>query len=219
MIVDERITSYIHSLDQGNTQLLTQIEREARADLVPSPAGDCQLPKVLLRMQRPKNILEVGTAVGFSALFMSEYAPADCRITTIEKYEKRIPIARENFRRAGKEDVITLLEGDATEILHSLTGSYDLIFMDAAKGQYIHFLPDVLRLLAPGGVLLSDNVLQDGDIIESRFAVERRNRTIHSRMREYLYALTHTPGITTSVLPMGDGLTLTVKGEDYEQTT
>ena len=220
MIVDERITSYIHSLDQGNTQLLTQIEREARADLVPiirqETAG---FLKVLLRMQRPKNILEVGTAVGFSALFMSEYAPADCRITTIEKYEKRIPIARENFRRAGKEEVITLLEGDATEILHNLTGTYDLIFMDAAKGQYIHFLPDVLRLLAAGGVLLSDNVLQDGDIIESRFAVERRNRTIHSRMREYLYALTHTPGITTSVLPMGDGLTLTVKGEDYEQTT
>ena len=220
MIVDERITSYIHSLDQGNTQLLTQIEREARADLVPiirqETAG---FLKVLLRMQRPKNILEVGTAVGFSALFMSEYAPADCRITTIEKYEKRIPVARENFRRAGKEDVITLLEGDATEILHNLTGTYDLIFMDAAKGQYIHFLPDVLRLLAAGGVLLSDNVLQDGDIIESRFAVERRNRTIHSRMREYLYALTHTPGITTSVLPMGDGLTLTVKGEDYEQTT
>lgn len=218
MIVDERITSYIHSLDQGNTQLLTQIEREARADLVPiirqETAG---FLKVLLRMQRPKSILEVGTAVGFSALFMSEYAPADCRITTIEKYEKRIPVARENFRRAGKEDVITLLEGDATEILHSLTGTYDLIFMDAAKGQYIHFLPDVLRLLAAGGVLLSDNVLQDGDIIESRFAVERRNRTIHSRMREYLYALTHTPGITTSVLPMGDGLTLTVKDREEER--
>ena len=220
MIVDERITSYIHSLDQGNTQLLTQIEREARADLVPIIRQEtASFLRVLLRMQRPKNILEVGTAVRFSVFFMSEYAPADCRITTIEKYEKRIPIARENSRRAGKEDVITLLEGDATEILHSLTGSYDLIFMDAAKGQYIHFLPDVLRLLAPGGVLLSDNVLQDGDIIESRFAVERRNRTIHSRMREYLYALTHTPGITTSVLPMGDGLTLTVKGEDYEQTT
>ena len=115
MIVDERITSYIHSLDQGNTQLLTQIEREASADLVPIIRQEtASFLKVLLRMQRPKNILEVGTAVGFSALFMSEYAPADCRITTIEKYEKRIPIARENFRRAGKEDVITLLEGDGS---------------------------------------------------------------------------------------------------------
>ena len=212
MIVDERITSYIHSLDQGNTQLLTQIEREARADLVPIIRQEtASFLKVLLRMQRPKNILEVGTAVGFSALFMSEYAPADCRITTIEKYEKRIPIARENFRRAGKEDVITLLEGDATEILHSLTGSYDLIFMDAAKGQYIHFLPEVLRLLKKGGLLVSDNVLQDGDIIESRFAVTRRNRTIYSRMRDYLWQLKHMKEFETAVLTVGDGVTISTK--------
>jgi predicted O-methyltransferase YrrM len=103
---------------------------------------------------------------------MSEYGPQDCHITTIEKYEKRIPIARDNFRRAGKEDAITLLEGDALDILKDMDGSYDMIFMDAAKGQYINFLPDILRLLAPGGLLISDNVLQDGDIIESRFAVE-----------------------------------------------
>ena len=212
MIVDERITSYIHSLDQGNTQLLTQIEREARADLVPIIRQEtASFLKVLLHMQRPKNILEVGTAVGFSALFMSEYAPADCRITTIEKYEKRIPIARENFRRAGKEDVITLLEGDATEILHSLTGSYDLIFMDAAKGQYIHFLPEVLRLLKKGGLLVSDNVLQDGDIIESRFAVTRRNRTIYSRMRDYLWQLKHMKEFETAVLTVGDGVTISTK--------
>ena len=218
MIVDERITSYIHSLDQGNTQLLTQIEREARADLVPiirqETAG---FLKVLLRMQRPKNILEVGTAVGFSALFMSEYAPADCRITTIEKYEKRIPVARENFRRAGKEDVITLLEGDATEILHSLTGTYDLIFMDAAKGQYIHYMPEAVRLLADGGILMSDNVLQDGDIIESRFAVERRNRTIHSRMRDYLYELKHSNVLETSIIPLGDGVALSIKKKKEEK--
>ena len=118
---------------------------------------------------------------------------------------------KENFRRAGREEQITLLEGDAADILKGLTGSYDFIFMDAAKGQYIHFLPDVFRLLAPGGILLSDNVLQDGDIIESRFAVERRDRTIHSRMREYLYTLTHHPDLTTSVLPLGDGVTLSVK--------
>lgn len=117
---------------------------------------------------------------------MSEYAPEGCRITTIEKYEKRIPVAKENFVRAGKQDAITLLEGDAADILKELAGTYDFIFMDAAKGQYIHFLPEILRLLAPEGLLVSDNVLQDGDIIESRFAVERRNRTIHSRMREYL---------------------------------
>ena len=220
MIADSRITDYILSLETGQGQLCDRIEQEALAARVPIIRREtAALLKTLVAAKAPRAILEIGTAVGYSALLMARVMPADCRITTIEKYEKRIPVARENFRLAGEEERITLLEGDATEILHSLTGSYDLIFMDAAKGQYIHFLPDVLRLLAPGGVLLSDNVLQDGNIIESRFAVERRNRTIHSRMREYLYALTHTPGITTSVLPMGDGLTLTVKGEDYEQTT
>ena len=103
------------------------------------------------------------------------------------KYEKRIPIARENFKRAGWRKRSTLLEGDAGEILGSLSGSFDFIFMDAAKGQYVHWLPDALRLLAPGGLLMSDNVLQDGTIVESRYAVERRDRTIHVRMREYLY--------------------------------
>ena len=212
MIVDERITAYINSLDQGNTKLLTQLEKEAHEDLVPVIRQETQsLLRVLLGMLQPKNILEVGTAIGFSALFMSEYVSRDTKITTIEKYEKRIPIAEENFRRAGREEQILFLKGDAADILKGLTGGYDFIFMDAAKGQYIHFLPDILRLLPPGGVLLSDNVLQDGDIIESRFAVERRNRTIHSRMREYLYVLTHSPEITTSVLPVGDGITVSVK--------
>ena len=165
-------------------------------------------------MQKPMNILEVGTAIGFSALVMSEYAPKGSHITTIEKYEKRIPIARENFRRAEKEDKITLIEGDALEVMKGLTGSYDFIFMDAAKGQYIHYLPEVLRLLSPGGLLVSDNVMQDGDVIESRFAVERRNRTIHSRMREYLYELKHNDELLTSVIPLGDGVALSVRKEE-----
>ena len=148
---------------------------------------------------------------------MSEYGPEECRITTIEKYEKRIPLAKENFRRAGKQDQITLLEGDALELLKELTGPYDFIFMDAAKGQYIHFLSDALRLLSPGGLLVSDNVLQDGDIIESRFVVTRRNRTIHSRMREYLYELTHHEQLETVVLPVGDGVTVSVKLGDKDR--
>ena len=142
---------------------------------------------------------------------MSEYAPKDCRITTIENYEKRIPIARENFKKAGKEEQITLLEGDAAKILKTLEGSYDFIFMDAAKAQYINFFPDVLRLLKKGGILISDNVLQDGDIIESHFAVERRNRTIYKRMREYLYVLKNHEELETSIIPLGDGVTLSIK--------
>ena len=212
MIADERISAFIDSLDTGNTPFLNEIESEAKKTNVPIIRTQTQsLIKLLLAVGKPTSILEVGCAIGFSALLMSEYAPADCHITTIEKYEKRIPIARENFKRAGREDSITLLEGDAADILKELDGPYDMIFMDAAKGQYIHFLPDVLRLLPVGGILVSDNVLQDGDVIESRFAVTRRNRTIHSRMREYLYELMHHPNLVTTILPVGDGVTISAK--------
>ena len=212
MIVDERMVTYINSLDMGNTPLLNEIEKEAKADLVPVIRREMQsFLKVLLAIHRPLRVLEVGTAVGFSALLFCEYGPENMQVTTIEKYEKRIPIARENFRRAGRENQITLLEGDAADILKELQESYDLIFMDAAKGQYIHFLDDVLRLMTPGSVLVSDNVLQGGDIIESHYAVERRNRTIYKRMREYLYELKHNDKLLTSVIPLGDGVTVSVR--------
>lgn len=212
MIVDERMVTYIHSLETENSAILETIEKEALDTFVPIIRKEMQsFLKVLLSIHNPLKILEVGTAVGFSAILMSEYAPKECRITTIEKYEKRIPIARENFRRAGKEEQITLLEGDALEILKELDETFDFIFMDAAKGQYIYYMPEVVRLLRKGGVLVSDNVLQDGDIIESRFAVERRNRTIHSRMREYLYALKHDKRLLTSIIPLGDGVAVSVK--------
>ena len=209
MISGERMDAYLASLDRGNTPLLDQIEREALETNVPIIRTQTQgLIRFLLALKRPMSILEVGCATGFSALLMSEYAPEGCRITTIEKYEKRIPVARKNFARAGKESVITLLEGDAADLLKELTGPYDFIFMDAAKGQYIHFLPETIRLLAPGGLLVSDNVLQDGNVMESRFAVERRDRTIHGRMREYLYEIAHHERLTTVVLPVGDGVTV-----------
>lgn len=212
MIVDERMVTYINSLDRGNTPILDQIEQEALADDVPIIRREMQsFLKVLLSMKQPKKILEVGTAVGFSAILMCEYGPEGCHVTTIEKYEKRIPIAKENFRRAEKEAQITLLEGDAMEIMKKMQEEYDFIFMDAAKGQYIHFLPEVMRLLKPQGVLVSDNVLQDGDIIQSHFAVERRNRTIYKRMREYLYELKHNEQLLTSIVPIGDGATVSIK--------
>lgn len=218
MIIEPRMAAFIDSLDRGNPPWLDELEREALSDRVPIIRKPLQsLLRFLLVYAKPTKILEVGTAVGFSALLMSEFAPADCHITTIEKYEKRIPVARENFRKAGWEEKITLLEGDAAEILKELREPYDLIFMDAAKGQYLGFLPEVLRLLKPGGLLLSDNVLQDGDVIESRFALERRKRTTHARMREYLYELKHLPGLETVILPVGDGVTLTTKcSEDQD---
>lgn len=216
MIVDERMVTFIHSLETENSAILETIEKEALDTFVPIIRKEMQsFLKVLLSIKKPIRILEVGTAVGFSAILMSEYAPVGAKITTIEKYEPRIPIARENFRRAGKEEMITLLEGDALEILKGLDGEYDFIFMDAAKAQYIAYMPEVVRLLAKDGVLVSDNVLQDGDIIESRFAVERRNRTIHSRMREYLYELKHHDLLETSIIPLGDGVALSTKVREH----
>nr|WP_294528710.1 O-methyltransferase [uncultured Blautia sp.] len=217
MIVEERMRTFINSLDTGNTPFLEELEQYALRERVPVIRREMQsFIKMLLVLQRPKRILEVGTAIGFSTLLMCEYGPADVQITTIENYEKRIPLAKENFRKAGQESKITLLEGDAAKILAGLSGSYDLIFMDAAKGQYIHWLPDVLRLLKTGGVLLSDNVLQDGNLIESHYIVERRDRTIYKRMREYLYALKHDPLLETSILPLGDGVTVSVKKEERQ---
>ena len=212
MIVDERLVTFINSFDTGNTEELDQIEKEAIETYVPIIRKEMQsFLKMLLAIKKPLRILEVGTAIGFSAILMAEYNPAECQITTIENYEKRIPIARSNFERVGREKQITLLEGDAAEVLKTLEEPFDFIFMDAAKGQYVHFMPEVLRLLKKDGILVSDNVLQDGDIIESRYIVTRRNRTIHKRMRDYLYQLTHHEELVTSILPIGDGITVSVK--------
>lgn len=215
MIVDERMVTYIRSLEVPESAVIEAIEQEALRDRVPIIRKEMQsFLKVLLMIKRPMRILEVGAAVGFSSILMSEYMPEGGHITTIENYDKRIPIARANFKRAGKEEQIDLIEGDALEVMHGLEGPYDLIFVDAAKGQYIYYLPEVMRLLGTDGVLVSDNVLQEGDIIESRFAVERRNRTIHSRMREYLYELKHHDQLQTSIIPLGDGVALSVKRRD-----
>lgn len=211
---DERMLTFIHSFDTPNPDYLCELEKYSRDTDVPIIRPQMQsLLKFLITWCKPLNILEVGTAIGFSALLMSEYAPEGCHITTIEKYEKRIPLAKENFQKAGKADNITLLEGDAAVILSELPdeNKYDLIFMDAAKGQYINFLPDILRLLSPNGILVSDNILQEGELIESKYAITRRNRTIHNRMREYLYALTHCDELETVILPVADGVTLSVK--------
>ncbi len=219
MITDERMTSFLHSIYREDDEMIRTIEQEAREEEVPIVRAETkELLKVLILNQRPKRILEVGTAIGFSAIYMSQYLPKDGLIDTIEKYEPRIQVAKRNFERTGTAERIRLLEGDATEILKELNDSYDMIFMDAAKGQYIHFLPDVLRLLATGGMLISDNVMQDGDVLESRYAVEKRNRTIHTRMRDYIYTLTHHDQLETVVLPLGDGVALSTKLSGTEES-
>lgn len=212
MIVDERMASFINSFATPDSEFLINLEKFSLETNVPIVRKEMQtLMKFLLAVKRPASILEVGTAIGFSAILMAENTQRDTHITTIEKYEKRIPLAKENFEKSGYSDRITLLEGDATEILSKLEGSFDFIFMDAAKGQYINFFPDVLRLLSKDGILLSDNVMQEGDILESRYAVTRRNRTIYARMRDYLYEITHREDLQTVILPVGDGVTVSVR--------
>lgn len=209
----QRVLDFIRSfgVDWGSDSLKA-IEAEAVRDRVPVIRRETrELLRILLEMKKPEKILEVGAAIGFSSVFMGENTSSETKIVTIENYPPRIERAKANIVMAGMEERITLLEGDAADWLKKLEGSYDFIFMDAAKGQYIHFLPDVLRLLPAGGVLVSDNVLQDGDIFESRYGIRRRNHTIHSRMREYLYALTHMDTLDTVILETGDGMTISIK--------
>ena len=213
MMDRERVLDFIRSfsVDRGSDSLKA-IEAEAVRDRVPVIRRETrELLRIVLQMKKPEKILEVGAAIGFSSVFMGENTPSSTKITTIENYPPRIARAKANIAMAGMEERITLLEGDAADWLKELNDSYDFIFVDAVKGQYIHFLPDVLRLLPKDGVLISDNVLQDGDIFESRYGIRRRNHTIHSRMREYLFALTHNDTLDTVILETGDGMTISVK--------
>ncbi|MCI8564184.1 MAG: O-methyltransferase [Lachnospiraceae bacterium] len=213
MIVDERLTTYIDSLSWQIPEYLKAVEKEALANEVPVIRRSMQTLLVfLLQVRKPKAILEIGTAIGFSGMLMSE-AAGEAEIDTIEKVPMRLKEAKRNFKKYGKTDRIHLYEGDAADVLQELSDKgkkYDFIFMDAAKGQYLNFLPFVLELLPEGGMLVTDNVLQDGDVIQSRYAVTRRDRTIHGRMREYLYLLTHSENLDTVILPVGDGVTLSV---------
>lgn len=215
MITDERLVNYIHSLEPDRSDLLETIRAEALAAEIPIIRDEtAALLKCFMRMLRPKKILEIGAAVGYSALCMEEATDGQAEILTVEIYPPRIEQATRNFERSPYRDQITLIPGDAGALLRQLAEKneqFDFLFMDAAKAQYIVWLPDILRLMPPGSVLLSDNILQDGSIIESRYQVERRDRTIHTRMREYLYRLKHEAALETAILPVGDGVSISVK--------
>lgn len=212
MITDERLASFINSFNTDYDDVITSIRKEAEENNVPIIRREAgEFIKLLLMMNKPSRILEIGSAIGFSAIFMSRFIGEDAHITTIENYPPRIKEARRNIERAGAMDKITLIEGDALLVLPELKASYDFIFMDAAKGQYGSFFKETIGLLDKGGILLCDNVLQDGDVLESRFAVTRRNRTIHSRMRQYLYDLKHDMRLETALLNIGDGMSLSIR--------
>lgn len=215
MVIDERLSTYIDSLSWDIPAYLQEIEKNALAAEVPVIKRSTQtLLAFFLRMAKPASVLEIGTAVGFSSLLISEYTRENVIIDTIEKVPARIKGAKENFNKYNKENRINLIEGDASEALKSLVAKkkqYGFIFMDAAKGQYMNFVKPVYNLLVTGGLLVTDNVLQDGNILQSRYAVTRRDRTIHGRMRKYLYYLSHSEEWDTIIIPAGDGIAISVK--------
>lgn len=218
MISNERITAYINSLDTELSSELLALEKEALDNNVPIIKKETQgVLKFFLKLKNPMKILEVGTAIGFSALFMSEHTDKDCKITTIEKVPMRLVVAEKNLAdsKYPNRDKISLIKGEALDVLKELAvkenGQYEFIFLDAAKAQYMSFLPELMKLLQKGGLLITDNVLQDGTVINSRYSITRRDRTIHSRMREYLYAITHMDELQTLILPVGDGIAVSYK--------
>ena len=211
-IDEERAEVFIRAHSKGFPEYLEVLEKEARQQDVPViRKGTQELLRFLLCLKRPKNILEIGTAVGFSTLLMAEYTGADTKITTIENYAPRREKAQKNFAAYDKDGRINLIEGDAGEVLKSLDDKYDLIFLDGPKGQYEAYLDDILRLMSEGALLVTDNIFKEGDILESRYAVERRDRTIHARMREFLLRLRDEESLESVILPSGDGATLSVK--------
>lgn len=213
MIDYERMTSFIKSYIKDDEGELYNLYCKAKENGVPVMRETTrELMKVNLLVAKPSNILEIGTAVGYSSLYMSQYIGNEAKITTIELDDNRYSEACINIKNFGKDNVISVIHGDAAEVLEGLENDmYDMVFVDAAKGQYINYYENVLRVLKKGGLMISDNVLQDGEIMESHFAVEKRNRTIHDRMREYLQVITNDNRLETAILSVGDGVAISVK--------
>ncbi len=207
----DRFSVFADSMMPPLDGFLTDLETWARVNFVPvvRPAT-ARLLQSLVISKQPRRILEIGTAVGYSGALMLKAVP-EASLVTIESYDVRVTQARENFEKAGVSGRVTLLEGDANVLLPTLEGEFDFIFVDAAKGQYISFWPEVKRLCGSHGMVVTDNVLFEGVIMESKFSVERRDRTIHKRMREYLYELCHDEEFSTGIIPIEDGVAISAR--------
>ena len=215
MVEHERFESFLESIPDRLPEHIIRLEIDNIRENIPIiRKGSQRIIRFMLEMKKPVDILEVGTATGFSAIFMLEFLSKNAKITTIEKMEERVAKAEENFKKFDKNKQITFIKGDATDILTQLVSkghTYDFIFMDAAKGQYINFFADVKKLLKCGGMLITDNMLQEGRLLDSRYTVVRRDRTIHSRMREYVNVLLTDKEFETMLLESGDGMAVSIK--------
>ena len=216
---DDYISRYIRLIQPKYDGVLGEIQEEALAEEIPIvPHETARFLSTLLTIKKPKEILEIGTAVAFSAGLMSRYLQEGGHVTTIDRYEYMLNIAKKNIKRMGLEEKINIIEDDAANVLPELSGPYDFIFLDAAKAQYIQFLPELLRLMPIGGVLVADDVLQGGNIAKSRFSLPRRQRTIHKRMRNFLWDISHLDCLESSIIPIGDGIVMCTKVKEYVPT-
>ena len=210
MITNPKVLEYLDIISPVNSKAIEEIRAEAKRNYIPIVKRDTEnFLKFVLKMQNPGSILEIGCAVGYSAAVMLENSDAD--IVTVEKMPERVEEAKRNIKYADFESRASILEGDAGEILKSLADKgekFDFIFMDAAKAQYITWLPIVKKLLKESGMIFSDNCLQEGDLAESSFAIRKRDKTIHKRMREYIYLLLHDETLESWIFSIGDGVLL-----------
>lgn len=216
---DDYISRYIRLIQPKYDGVLGEIQEEALEEEIPIvPHETARFLSTLLTIKKPKEILEIGTAVAFSAGLMSRYLQEGGHVTTIDRYEYMLNIAKKNIKRMGLEEKINIIEDDAANALPKLSGPYDFIFLDAAKAQYIQFLPELLRLMPIGGILVADDVLQGGNIAKSRFSLPRRQRTIHKRMRNFLWDISHLDCLESSIIPIGDGIVMCTKIKEYVPT-
>jgi predicted O-methyltransferase YrrM len=210
-IVDNLVEQYIRKTLIKNKGLLEELENYASENNVPIVHKEvAELLKVMLKIQRPKRILEVGCAIGYSSILFAKALEGNCEIITVERNEDMIKAAKENIKKAGFENVITILEGDAVEKLKEVEGPFDMIFLDAAKGQYKLFYDMVIDKLKIDGVLISDNILYKGMVASDEYVI-RRKKTIVKRMRNYLDYICNCNYLDTSLLPMGDGVAISYK--------
>ena len=216
-VTDEEINLYLRTVQPMYDGILGEIQKQSIENQVPIiPHETARLLSVLLSLKKPKKILEIGTAVGFSAGLMSRYLQEGGKITTIDRFEVMLKDGREQKKKMQLQDTIEIIQADAADVLPTLKEEYDVIFLDAAKGQYGSFLPHCLRLLPIGGLLIVDDVLQGGSIAKTRFSVPRRQRTIHKRMRNFLWDISHHPSLESCILPVGDGVALCYKIKQTE---
>ncbi|WP_317367549.1 O-methyltransferase [uncultured Tyzzerella sp.] len=216
-LIDENLDIYLNNLMPKVDGALGELQQKSYSEGVPIIPNDVvRLISVLLSIKKPKKILEIGCAVGFSSSFMSGFLQEGGKVTTIERYPVMIEKAKANIKALGLEDKINLIEGDANEVLKTLDDEYDVIFMDAGKGQYINILPDVYRLLKIGGIIIADDILQNGDVAKQKEEIVKRQRTIHYRLNDFLWEITHNKGLNTSILTIGDGVAICYKTKNIE---